>query len=460
MVSKREKFFYGIGDLSGNIMFGAISFYLLYFMINVGGLTPLYAGFVFLIARGWDAISDYLMGRISDQTQSRFGKRRIYMLLGAIPFGLVFLLLWVTPTSSLQAVKFVYFLFAYLLFNTVWTIVYVPYNALTANMTDDYDERTTINTVRIVMANVGLLLGAALFALLTDGVESILYQAFGSLETSYFVSGIIFGVIAAGIMLLCALFTKERIDVVSSNPYSFFTTLKQFFKQKAFRFTMMWFLFSLIGFDIVMAVFIFFVNDSLGFSGGEISMLFVAMPLVVAITSAALWDRLSAKYAKHSVYAFAAIFVAVSLILCIFIPAKSFIALTMICVLVGFAMSAIQILPYASIPDFVEIDEHIHGVRREGSYYGIVMLMYKIASGVAIAIVSAILGLAGYVENAPLEFVQPESALIAIRYIIGILPGIIFIASIFFAYRANISREVFNSIKNQLRIRKQNGESN
>ena len=124
-------------------MFAAISFYLLYFFVNVGGLKAELASAVFLIAKFWDAITDYLMGRISDKTKSKWGKRRVYMLFGAIPYGLAFLLLWLAPFGeNAQAGKMIYYTLAYMLFNTTWTVVYIPYNAITANMTDDYDERT------------------------------------------------------------------------------------------------------------------------------------------------------------------------------------------------------------------------------------------------------------------------------------------------------------------------------
>ncbi len=286
MISKREKFFYGLGDLSGNIMFGAISFYLLYFMINVAKLDEFYAGIVFIIARGWDAITDYFMGLISDKTKSKYGKRRVYMLFGALPYGLAFILLWTSPNLSEQWVKFIYFTLVYMLYNTTWTVVYVPYTALTANMTNDYDERTSLNTVRIIMANIGLLLGAAIFALLAEGEESIFYKAFGSFQKAYLLSGVIFGVLAFIIMWLCASNVRERIDSNETSQVGFFTTLKQLFKLKEFRNTTTYYLMSMVGFDVIMATFIFWVNDALGFSGGDESMLFVALPLLVAISSA------------------------------------------------------------------------------------------------------------------------------------------------------------------------------
>lgn len=451
MVSNKEKFYYGLGDLSGNIMFGAVSFFLLNFIIKVGGLNAALAGVVFIIARGWDAITDYWMGRIVDRTKSKYGKMRVYMLFGALPFGISFILLWWIPDTNVQLIKFIYFTLVYCLYNTFWTIVYIPYNSLTANMTNDYDERTSINTVRIIMANIGLLLGAAVFALLADGTTSIFYEKFGSLSKSYALSGILFGVIAALLMLVCAINTKERNSDLKQNQSGFFETLKQFFKIKEFRNTIMYYLLSMIGFDIIMAVFIFYVNDTLGFKGGDTSMLFVAIPLIVAIASAVIWEKLSKRFSKHKVYTFASIYTSIVLLFCLIIPYQSFIGLLAVCVGVGFGMSAIQILPYSSVPDVIEFDEYYNNVRREGAYYGIVSLMYKLASGLAIFVVSSILDLFGYIEGS--QDTQPEEALLAIRLIFSILPGIIFIISIIFAYRANISRESLNFVKAEIEKR-------
>lgn len=447
MISRKDKVYYGLGDLSGNIMFGAVSFYLLYFIVNVGGLSPFLAGIVFLVSRVWDAITDYFMGVISDKTKSKYGKRRVYMLFGAIPFGLSFVFLWLTPDTNEQTLKFLYFLFVYVLYNTSWTIVYIPYNSLTANMTDDYDERTSLNTVRIIMANIGLLLGAAVFALLADGQESIFYKAFGSLNKAYAFSGLIFGFIASITMFICAKKTKEKIDNSQVNKEGFFKTLKQFFKLKEFRNIIIYYLLSMVGFDIIMAIFIFFVNDALGFSGGDESMLFVALPLVCAIGSAILWEKLSAKHEKHRVYTVAAIYITVALSFCLIIPANNYFALSAVCIAVGIGMSAIQILPYASVPDVIEIDEYTNGSRREGAYYGIVSLMYKSASGISVGLVSAILGIFGYIEGAPS---QPEAVIPVIRIMIGVVPGVFFLVSIIFAHRANISRSKFNFIKQEI----------
>jgi glycoside/pentoside/hexuronide:cation symporter, GPH family len=454
-LSVKEKLGYGLGDLSGNIMFSAISFFLLYFFINVGGLNPKLAALVFIIARFWDAITDFWMGSISDRTNTRWGKKKVYMLFGAVPYGLMFIILWIVPfgDDATQTVRFLYYTFAYLLYNTTWTIVYIPYNALTANMTGDYDERTSLNAYRIVMANIGILLGAAVFALLADGTASVFYQIYGSEKTAYGLAGAIFGVLALIIMLVCVSSVTERVDYQEQGRKNLLVTLKEFFSLREFRNIITYYLLSMIGFDIIMAIFIFFINDTLGFGGGSDSMLFVAIPLVTAIVSAALWVYLSEKYSKHKVYAAASVFMFVVLLACLIVPPQNYLALISVCIGAGIGMSAIQILPFASLPDVVEVDQHVYGSRREGAYYGINQFMYKLASGLAIAFVSFVLGVFGYQEMAPPGFIQPESALTAIRVILGTVPGTIFLVGIIFAYRANLGRERYNKISAEIKSR-------
>lgn len=457
-ISLKQKLAYGSGDMSVNILFAAISFYLLYFFVNVGGLRAGLASVVFIIARGWDAVTDYMMGRIVDKTKfGKWGKRRVYMLFGAIPYGLSFILLWLVPFGENdQIAKMIYYTLVYMLYNTVWTVVYIPYNALTANMTDDYDERTSISGIRIAMANVGMLLGAAVFALLADGTESILYGALGSLSKAYAVAAVIFGVLASVIFFVCAATVKEKQEDSAENTQGFFATLKEFFKLKEFRNVIMTYLLSMIGFDIIMSVFMFFINDTMGFGGGTMSMVFIATPLVCAILSSFLWVKASEKFSKHKVYAVSCVYMTCALSLALFVPANVFWSTLVMCILAGLGMSAIQILPYASLPDVVEIDEYVNGVRREGAFYGITQFMYKIASGVSIALVSLILEAFGYIESTDNTVVaQPEQALVAIRVVLAVIPSVIFLVSIIFAFRANMGRDRFDEIKAELAKRKE-----
>ena len=488
-IKGKEKFFYGMGDLSANILLAAFSFYLLFFMVSVGGLKPALASLVFLVAKIWDAVTDVWMGRISDNTKSKFGKRRVYMIFGAVPFGLMFIILWLCPFSvgTSQLVKFIYYLMAYCLFNTTYTVVYVPYNSLTANITNDYDQRSSLTTVRIVLANVGLILGAALFGLFagentvfSDIFVEAGYDKFEAVKNSYLISSAIFGLLAAVTMLISGIAVKERYTGdEEKNPYGLFKTLSQFIRMKEFRYTTAYYLTSMLGFDIILALFMFYIQDSLGYApDGILSMIFVAIPLLVAMATATVWDKLSAKFEKHRVYMFSVILTSIGLIIALLVPAfegdmyqsstasmgELFSSATSIVLLfavftVGCGMSGIQILPYASIPDIVELDEYTYGVRREGAYYGVQSFVYKLSNGVALALVSLLLQLFGYKETPFLDettgevvytYVQSQTAQDAVRIIFCTLPIVIFAISIICAFKANMGRDRFNAIKEEL----------
>lgn len=493
-IKGKEKFFYGIGDLSANILLAAASFYLLFFMVSVGGLKPALASLVFLVSKFWDAITDVWMGRISDNTKSRFGKRRVYMIFGAVPFGMMFILLWLCPFSveTSQFFKVIYYLMAYCLYNTTFTIVYVPYNSLTANITDNYDQRSSLTTVRIILANVGLILGAALFGLFA-GENTIFsemfieagYGRFESVKNSYLISSAIFGLIAAVTMLISGLTVKERYTgSEEKNPYGLFRTLSQFIKMKEFRYTTAYYLTSMLGFDVLLTLFMFYIQDSLGYApDGILAMIFVAIPLIVAMVSSVVWDKLSARKEKHRVYMLSVILTSVGLVIALMVPSfkgemyqsatasmgelfssGTSIVLLIAVFVVGCGMSGIQILPYASIPDIVELDEYKYGVRREGAYFGVQSFVYKLANGVALALVSLLLQVFGYKETPFLNettgevvysYVQSQLAQDAVRIIFCTLPIAIFVISIICAYKANMGRDRFNAIKEELAKRKQ-----
>src|SRR5699024_6230768 len=104
------------------------NFYMLRSMVTVAGISPGMAGAIFFIAGVWDAITDYYMGRISDNTSFALGRRGRYIMVGAISIGILFMSRWFVPPLS-EAGKFVYYLGIYILFNTAYTVVSVPYGA-------------------------------------------------------------------------------------------------------------------------------------------------------------------------------------------------------------------------------------------------------------------------------------------------------------------------------------------
>ncbi len=146
-LSRATKLAYGVGDLGPAIVASVNGFFLNAFLLDVAGLRPGAVGIIFLIVKIWDSVNDPLIGSISDRTNTRWGRRRPWLLFGAIPFGLAFLLHWLVPPLGATG-KFWYYLIVAILLDTGFTAVNVPYTALTAELTKDYDERTVLNTYR------------------------------------------------------------------------------------------------------------------------------------------------------------------------------------------------------------------------------------------------------------------------------------------------------------------------
>ncbi len=446
VVPVREKMAYGLGDFAINIAYTTIGFYFIFFLVNVAGLPAYWAGVIFLIARAWDAITDYLMGMISDRTETRFGRRRPYILFGSIPFGIAFFLLWLVPFES-DLYLVIYYVLITIIFNTAFTVVAVPYGALMPEMSQNYDERTSISGFRMGMSFVGNLVAAVGVALIVD----VIFGGHDRYLESYPIMGGLFGIIAIVSFFITFTGTKERVKPLKQVTGGILETFTSIMKLYEFRIVLGMFLFNMIGFDLIQAIFIFFLKDVIHISE-DMTFVVMGIPLVVAVLAAPLWVMLSEKFGKRRAYIIAAVYFALALLLSLVAPVGNLYFVMGIGVLAGFGISASQIIPWSIIPDVIEFDEYHNGVRREGAFYGVTTFLYKVASAVAIALASTLLGLFGYIESSTVS--QPESALVAIRLLMGVGPGIFFLISAIFVKALPITRERFDEIRAVLEERK------
>jgi len=161
-ISIKNIILYGLGDIYGGGAFIIIGTLFMIFLTDIVGLTPAKAGLVLVIGKAWDAISDPLMGYISDNTRSKYGRRRIYFILAIIPVTLSFFMLWYPANFESQNYLFLYYVFAYVFFSTIFTMVMVPYSALNADMTRDYKIRTRLSGARMIFSQFSALLAGVL----------------------------------------------------------------------------------------------------------------------------------------------------------------------------------------------------------------------------------------------------------------------------------------------------------
>ncbi len=445
-LAKSEKFFYGIGDMGNNVAYGAVGFYFVFFLTDVAGISPVWAGYIFMISRMWNAVCDFIMGIVSDNTKTRFGRRRPFLLFGAIPLGIAFAILWVvTFSGNIQLV--IYYTFAGILFNTLYSLVSIPYNALLPELSQDYDERTSISGYKMALSFVGTLLSAVGATLIVDTI----YPGKSMYAVSYPIMGKVLGLILIVSILLAFARTKERVkskDVkIQGNV---FKNLKSLSKLREFKLVLGVFIFNMIAFDVIMALYIYFMRYALKISD-DLSFIFMAVPLVAAIIVTPMWVSISNKLGKKRTYIISAIYFVIPLIACMLMPAGNIPITIVITVLIGVGISASQVLVFSILPDVVEVDELKNGVRREGLIYGATMFIYKIGSALFVAIVTAAMGWFGYVESTgSLMVEQTTNAIFGIRFLIGCVPALCLIISVIFINKLSLGKESFDNVKKSI----------
>jgi len=446
----REKIAYGVGDLGNNVAYGALGFYFVFFLTDVAGLSPFWAGNIFMIVRMWNAVLDMVVGGVSDHTKTRHGRRRPYLLYGALPLGVAFALLWQVFFVG-EVSMIVFYIFAGVLFSTMFSLVAIPYNALLPELSQDYNERTSISGFKMAFSFVGSLLSAMGVTLIVDTI----YPGKVMYRQSYPVMGWLLGAVVTVCILLCFAGTKERVQPTLQKPEPMLKSLRSLLRLKEYRLVLGVFIFNMVGFDIIMALYIYFMKYALQISD-DVSYLFMMIPLVLAVIATPLWVWVSDKLGKKKAYIISAIYFVVPLLICLFLPAGNIPLIIGIIALIGVGISASQTLTFSILPDVVEVDELKNGVRREGTIYGTTMFLYKLASAVLVALTTAMLGVFGYLESAGGEVVtQPASAIFGIRLLIGIVPALCFVLSAVFVKNLPLSKQEFDAIRASLPGNKQ-----
>ncbi|MDR2102753.1 MAG: MFS transporter, partial [Treponema sp.] len=160
-LSVRQKLGFGIFDLGGNMFFTLMGFWCLKYLTDVVGLAAALAGAALMVGKLWDAVTDPVMGYLSDRTRSRWGRRRPYLLFGALPMMLTMLFFFTSPHIESPLLLTLWAIAALMLLNTASTVINIPYSSLTPELTDDYHERTSLNGYRFGCAVFGTITGAA-----------------------------------------------------------------------------------------------------------------------------------------------------------------------------------------------------------------------------------------------------------------------------------------------------------
>lgn len=446
-LERKEIMGYSLVDFAMNLVFQAVLMFITFYYTDVYGLTAVEVSLMFLLSRFWDMINDPMMGAIAERLKPKKGKYRPYILWGAIPFALMAILTYTVPDMG-HAGKLVWAYVTYNLLNMLFTFIIQPYISLTTVMTADPQERTKLNSVRMMFAQGGGVV-VALFI-------PILSAYFGKEDqaTGYQITVILLSIITAAILIYSYTTIKERIESTSHlDPVKVKDIFIQLTTNRPSIILFLLFL-GVYGYNTVASasgIYYMTYNAERTDLIGLFSLLNV-LPSVIAVPFVPLLVR---KIKKKNTVALGLTIAALGSLALYFIPAS---AITLMMVAKGVASFGYGILMgilWSIIPDAVEYAEYNTGKRYPAIVYTTIGLGLKASMTIGGVIPTWVLASVGYVPNVA----QSADALGGILFLVSGLPAIICLVTlVIFMVFYNLTEERVEQIMDELAIR--NGAKN
>ena len=349
------------------------------------------------------------------------------------------------PTGLGGATAFWVVFSSFLLFDTAHTIITVNYSSLTPELSRDYDERTSITTVREIFTVIGYILGAATTTMVADYFSTRL--GFDR-HASYSAMGAFFGVVAMAAILVTAFGVREKASEIEPAKIPPFKAVLSTFKNKPFMWLMGCFLLTSLSFTLLTALLPYYLTYQLEMTRELPLVMFVMLGTIgiFLYPMKALADRIG----KGPAFAVGLGLAAVACVATFFMPHHATPLIYLVGAVAGMGFSAQYVCPWAMLPDVIEYDELKTGERQEGLYYGMWSFITKFTNALGIAIVGWSLSLFGYVANQA----QTAHALLGIRLFFGPVSALAIFIALPFLFSYPITRKGHEKIVAELAARK------
>jgi glycoside/pentoside/hexuronide:cation symporter, GPH family len=408
---------YGAGSIGAGIFSTIPGLLLLFYLTDTLGVPAGLAGVAVLVPKLWDIATDPVVGAWSDRARSRWGRRRPFLLAGALTLPPCFVALFSAPAGA-PTLAFAWVLVAFCLAATAFTLFQVPYAAMPAEMSADYHERTTLVAYRMAFVTVGVLAGGAL--------APALIEAGGGGPAGYRSMAVALAGITAATMLVAFFGTRGAAQTpMAAQALPLRVQLRVALADRAYRTLWLAYALQCVALGGVLAAVPYFVRYVLGEGQGAVTLLFVCLVLPAAVTMP-LWTAVSRRLGKRAGYlAAAAIFAVMAASLLLAGPGR--LATVGVQVgLLGVGFAGLQVFPFAILPELIDADEAATGSRREGVFTGLWYVGEKGGFSLGAALVSGILAGTGFVERRAGELVtQPEAALLGVHLATSLAPALL-----------------------------------
>ncbi len=440
----KVKFFYGGVEGGITVVWGVFSFFFLFFLTDVVGINPATAGTIMLIAGVWDAITDPIAGIISDRTKSKWGRRRPYMIVFLVPFAVSAWLLF-TDFGLSTGWTVAYFIMANILFYFVQDFIAVPGNSLSAEMTRDYDERTSLVGWRTVWGSVFTLVGMVAPLLLVEMFSGV----FGEERWGWSAMMATLAVVGTIPILLAWNFTRgyerhlqEPVKITRQDLREMLLENKPFLN-------LVGVIFSVIGSvgTLTVAV-IYFLEHYMGYSEDDTAIVFLVFQ-AAGVLFVPLVSWFITKFGKPVATMIGGALAALVYSVFFFIPPGQDIFLYVAFIAASLAVNFMYMVYWAMIPDVTEVDEFKSGQRREGVYFAVTDFVNKVVMSLGGFLVGVLLDMTGYIPEAP-----PESSITTIRILTSFVPAAFALLLVLFGFLNPMTKAKHEALKKAIELKK------
>lgn len=456
-----HKIGYGVGNLGYGIILQIIASFLVFYSTAVLQIPGSLVGLAISISVIWDAISDPIMGYISDRTYSNtFGRRHLYIIIGTFTISVSNYLLWLINKELSNIVKFIWILVGILLLKTFITIYTTPYNALGAELSKDYHERTSIQAIKTVFFLLGLFFGAAITLVLffkstsEFPIGQLNPKAYKNMAISSSILMFISGLICFYSTIKFKTFTvssnKENTKI--SSILDIFIGIKEALKQKNYRYVAVGYLLTNISSALVGTIGLHVFTYTFLMNNYKIGII-VGVQLLISIISQPVWIYISKKIDKKPsviiglIISIFASFIFIILVLNKNIVRENYLYLILFALFGGFGTGGLYSLPLSMIADTTDEEELKSGMRKEGVYYGGLTLLYKLSHSIAIFILGIVLDVIKFDAS---KQIQSELVTTSLGLLLPIGSIISFSLAVYFYNKYSLTKERVNYIQSKL----------
>lgn len=460
-ISVLDKLGYGAGNLGYGLVFQIISVYLVFYATAVLNIPGSLVGLAIGISVVWDSISDPLMGYISDKTHIKnMGRRHFYILTGTIFISLLNFCLWIIKPSSSTNIKFFWILTAILLLKTFMTVFATPYTALGAELSTDYDERTSIQSFKMSLFMLGIALGTSVSMLLffqpTElyPVGQLNPQAYKNMALWSSLFMLVFG-------LICFYSTKKYIKILpqkssDSSRGGIISNLKDALKNMDYRVVVLGYLFTNISSSIIGSIGLHVFTYTFHMDNFKIALVF-GFQLLISILSQPFWIWFSKKTDKKpSIILGLLLSILASIYFIMLVLMKNMVIenifyLFPFALVMGVGSGGLFTIPQSMIADTTDKQELISGERLEGVYYGGMTLGYKLSQSAAIFLLGILLDFVKFNPELP---VQTDFTATVLGLVLGIGSIISFTLALLTYSKYSITKEKVLEIQDKIKSHK------